>query len=182
MTFGLPIVNSFINEATACILTAKHVSQSVAVSYDPTLPEKSRLIQEEIMLLELHIGHGSKSTYQCDYCGKIFKRFTSKGRLSERHYCNKKCKDSDHGGKTVSAVQKKHQKRMRDTYRDAKELKKNAVKKRCTSCKKEYWGPPGCFPKSRDSDEPEPGVCDYCKTIGAHSYSPEDWNEQGMGG
>jgi len=46
--------------------------------------------------------------------------------------------------------------------KDAKNKKKDEVKKRCMACGHIYYGPPGAFPKDRDPEKPEPGLCPVC--------------------
>jgi len=109
-------------------------------------------------ILKLNVGHGAKSTIKCDACGATYERLTYTCKNSELHFCNLKCKAEYHSKKETHIESQYHKDRQLD-HKDAKLKRQQKVKKRCMRCGEIYQGPPGGFPKNRDPDLPEPGLC-----------------------
>ena len=119
------------------------------------------------LLRQLTTGPGAKSLIQCDNCGEEEERLTCTIKKSKLHFCDAECKVEHQTNKRRGAYSKsvydfQYRQDRGEERKDAKLLKENMVKKRCMKCGREYDGPPGDFPKNRDSNEPEPGICDAC--------------------
>jgi len=109
-------------------------------------------------ILSLKTGHGAKSIIKCDACGAEYEMLTYTCKNSQHHFCNLECKAQYHSKRETHIESQYHKDRQLD-HKDAKLKKQQKVKKRCMKCKTIYWGPPGNFPKNRDPDLPEPGLC-----------------------
>lgn len=113
-------------------------------------------------ILTLKIGRGAKSLIQCDNCGATYDRLTSRIKDSKHHFCNMKCKSQV--GWIDGRVESEYHKQKQREFKDAKNKKKDKAKKRCINCGRIYWGPRGNFPKNRDPNIPEPGLCGCTKS------------------
>jgi len=127
-------------------------------------------------ILTLNTGPGAKSLVMCDACGLQEERLTCTCKKSKLHFCDIDCKIEYQTNKTrapyiTSDNDLQYRTDRGKERRDAKNKKKDEVKKRCMTCGRIYYGPPGDFPKSRDPNEPEPGVCD------SHQRIPYDEGE-----
>lgn len=121
-------------------------------------------------ILTLNSAYGALSLIKCDSCGATYECLTSKINKSKHHFCNLQCK-SDYGtGKPY--IDPQYRKDRQVERKDAHGKKKDEVKKRCLRCKRIYYGPPGGFPKSRDPNKPEPGLCGCSTTT---FYGEEDF-------
>jgi len=119
-----------------------------------------------LTILILRTGPGAKSLIVCDNCGEEEERLTCTIK-SKLHFCDSECKIEHQTNKTRAPyITSDNDARYRidrgRERRDAKLLKEHEVKKRCMRCGQIYKGPPGGFPKSRDPNIPEPGLCDIC--------------------
>ena len=110
-------------------------------------------------ILILRTGAGAKSLVKCDTCGEEEERLTCTCKKSKLHFCDLECKAEYGHIPGDGHVYSQYHKDMCLERRDAKLLKQDEVKKRCMTCGRIYYGPPGDFPKGRDPNEPEPGLC-----------------------
>jgi len=105
---------------------------------------------------------GGKSVLKCDNCGIHFERVTHRIKPRKLHFCSTRCRiiyQKKNGTYRKSVKDIAYRTAKIQGYKDAKNKKKDEVKKRCMTCGRIYYGPPGDFPKSRDPNEPEPGLC-----------------------
>ena len=112
-------------------------------------------------------GPGAKSLIICDNCGETEERLTCTCKKSKLHYCDSECKiehqtNKKRGAYITSVNDLQYRTDRGKERKDAKNKKKDEVKKRCMTCGRIYYGPPGGFPKSRDPNKPEPGICPIC--------------------
>ena len=118
-------------------------------------------------ILRLTEGPGAKSLITCDNCGEEEERLTCTIKKSKLHFCDMECKiehqrNKKRGSYIKSVNNIQYRTDRGKEHRDAHLKKQDMVKKPCTKCKMEYYGPPGGFPKSRNPKEPEPGLCEIC--------------------
>ena len=113
------------------------------------------------ILHHITTGRGALSLIKCDACGKQTEELTSRIHKSILHFCDLQCKALYYSKKETPFQSQYHKDRQLE-HKDAKNKKKDEVKKRCMRCNIIYKGPPGNFPKNRDPDEPEPGLCEVC--------------------
>ena len=118
-------------------------------------------------VLTLKEGPGAKSLIQCDNCGQEEERLTCTCKKSKFHYCDSECKIEHQTNKRRGAYSKsvydfQYRQDRGKERKDAKLKEHDKVKKRCMVCGRIYYGAPGNFPKSRDPELPEPGICDIC--------------------
>ncbi|MBA7681550.1 hypothetical protein ES703_89890 [subsurface metagenome] len=118
-------------------------------------------------ILTRNEGPGAKSLIVCDNCGEQEYRLTCTCKKSKLHFCDSQCKIEYQTNRKRGAYIKldnyfKYRTDRGEDRKDAKLLKQNMVKKRCITCGRIYYGPPGNFPKSRDPNKPEPGLCEAC--------------------
>ena len=108
-------------------------------------------------ILTLREGPGAKCLVKCDNpnCGLEYEVLTCTCKKSKLHYCDSECRFPKPS--KYSDPEYREEKRI-ERY-DAKLLKEHEVKKRCMTCGRIYYGPPGGFPKNRDPKIPEPGLC-----------------------
>lgn len=112
-------------------------------------------------------GPGAKSLIACDNCGEQEYRLTCTCKKSKLHFCDVECKieyqtNKKRGAYIKSVNDLKYRQDRGVERKDAKLKKQGLTKKRCMRCNIIYEGPPGNFPKSRNPDEPEPGLCEVC--------------------
>ena len=112
------------------------------------------------ILHHLTTGRGAKCLVKCDNpnCGLEYEVLTCTCKKSKKHFCDSECRF----GKPSKYSDPEYREEKRIERYDARLLKKDEVKKRCTKCKREYDGPPGRFPKSMDPKKRQPGLCPAC--------------------
>lgn len=134
-------------------------------------------------IIILKTGPGAYSLIQCDNCSTIFERLTSivKNRRGQNHFCCLECKIAYQTHRKrrpyrTSPNDIKYRTDRGKEHKDAFLKKEDEVKKRCMKCGDIYYGAPGGFPKDRDPNKPEPGLCEICSK--RDSYGAEDYHEQ----